>query len=357
MFDAFVVAARDRNYTVRYADGPLFAPLAEADPTRTHLLVDARVANLYDEPLKPFLSAFPRLLIEASEEAKTLDRFTEYIEALSTAGIRRGHVLVAIGGGVVQDITCFLAAILLRGLPWHFFPTTLLAQADSCIGSKSSINVGRFKNLVGTYTPPGEVVIDVRLLKTLSRNDIRSGIGEMLKVHAIDGAESFRAIERDWPRLLDERGSLQEYIHRSLLIKKRIIEQDEFDTGPRAVMNYGHSFGHAIESATRFAIPHGIAVTLGMDMANFISARLGIGADDHYQRMHAALARNYEDFACTEIPLPPMLEALSHDKKNVSNQLTLILPDASGRIGAHRITPDEHFRELCRTYLSTQRAH
>jgi hypothetical protein len=127
---------------------------------------------------------------------------------------------------------------------------TLLAQADSCIGSKSSINVGKIKNVLGTFTPPRKITISTRLLSTLDDRDIRSGIGEMLKVHGIDGPDSFDQIAADYARLTSDAETLKRYVRRSLEIKKHIIEQDEFDRGIRNVMNYGHSFGHAIESAT-----------------------------------------------------------------------------------------------------------
>src|SRR5581483_3202456 len=198
--------------------------------------------------------------------------------------IRRNHVLVAIGGGIIQDITCFLAATMLRGLPWNFIPTTLLAQADSCIGSKSSINAGEAKNILGTFTPPARVDVSTRFLKTLDERDIRSGIGEMLKVHAIEGPQSFDQIAHDYENILSDDSVMLHYIRRSLDIKKRIIEIDEFDRGPRNVMNYGHSFGHAIESATDFAVPHGIAVTLGMDLANYTAVRTGRTGEAFFQR-------------------------------------------------------------------------
>jgi len=148
---------------------------------------------------------------------------------------------------------------------------------------------------------------------------------------------------------------LRTYIHRSLLIKKRIIELDEFDKGPRNVMNYGHSFGHAVESATEFGIPHGIAVTIGMDMANFVAAGLRISTGAHYEAMHPVLARNYAGFESTEIPLPSFLCALGRDKKNVGADLTLVVPDMAGVIGLRRVTPDKEFQHLCEAFLSTKR--
>ena len=178
---------------------------------------------------------------------------------------------------------------MFRGLDWDFFPTTLLAQSDSCIGSKSSINSGNIKNILGTFTPPKKIILDVSFLKTLEEKDIYSGIGEMIKVHAINSPESFDQINQSYDKILEDPESMVQFIRASLLFKKRLIELDEFDVGPRNVMNYGHSFGHAIETATNYGIPHGIAVTIGMDMANFVASKLGVTSLSNFERMHALL--------------------------------------------------------------------
>ncbi len=134
--------------------------------------------------------------------------------------VNRENKLVAIGGGIIQDITCFLASTIMRGLPWIFYPTTLLAQSDSCIGSKSSINSGEIKNILGTFTPPEQVVIDVDFLQTLEQREIFSGIGEMIKVHAINHPLSFNLISDAYERIIGEQMLMEEFIHSSLSMKK-----------------------------------------------------------------------------------------------------------------------------------------
>lgn len=325
-------------------------------PADAHFLIDERVAALYGDRLANVLNAHSVIRIEAVESNKSLDRMPDYVAHLVTQGVRRDHTLVAIGGGIIQDITCFLAATLLRGIDWKFYPTTLLAQADSCIGSKSSINAGDAKNILGTFTPPREVHISTRFLDTLDEADVRSGVGEMLKVHAIDGGTSFARIAADYDRLFADADIMMTYIRRSLEIKKSYIEQDEFDRGPRNIFNYGHSFGHAIEAATAFAIPHGIGVTIGMDMANYISAKIGFGEQTLFGDRHALLHRNFRSFEKTPVPLDPFLSALAKDKKNVGSDLMLILPDRDGRLHKTRCANDEVFRTLCDTYLNEIRA-
>ena len=332
-----------------------FRSLDTAVSSKAHFIIDARVAELYAKELARVLSGPSVLCIEASEASKSLDKFPGYVEHLVSNHVRRGDTLIGIGGGIIQDITCFLGATVLRGLSWHFYPTTLLAQADSCIGSKSSINVGKVKNVLGTFTPPERIVISTRVLDTLDERDIRSGIGEMLKVHAIEGAESFGRIAADYNNILTDRTMMVHYIHRSLQIKKAIVEQDEFDRGLRNIMNYGHSFGHAIESATEFSIPHGIAVTIGMDMANYTAFRLGLSDRGHYDRMHPTLAMNFAGFERLDVPLDPFFDALAKDKKNTDSMLSLILPDASGRPIRRSYRNDAALRGICADYLSTER--
>jgi len=209
----------------------------------------------------------------------------------------------------------------------------LLAQSDSCIGSKSSINSGEVKNILGTFTPPERVIIDVDFLQTLEQREIFSGIGEMLKVHAINDPESFNLISTAYEKILEDQMVMEEFIYNSLSMKKKLIEIDEFDQGPRNVMNYGHSFGHAIESATSYGIPHGIAVTIGMDIANFVAAELGVSNVSHFERMHDVFEKNCGTYRHVSIGVEELLKALSKDKKNSATQLRLILPDLDGRIG------------------------
>lgn len=342
-----LVHAAAGPYTVRFEKGAL-AGIAGTLTDTDHVLIDANVARLHARSLRGVLEHRSMLPIDVSESAKSLERFPAYVEHLVARGVRRSHALVAIGGGVTQDICCFLAATLLRGLPWRFYPTTLLAQADSCIGSKSSINVGRIKNILGTFTPPAEIVIDDDVLATLPHRDFLSGVGEMIKVHAIAGPEAFDELARDYAGILAGGAGLRRYIERSLEFKRHLIETDEFDRGPRNVMNYGHTFGHAIESATDFAVPHGLAVTLGMGVANRVSELLGLTTSAHRARMEPVLRANAGDVWTVHVPAAPFFEALFKDKKHHDGEVTFILPDADGRIGVRRLPNTPDLRDVCR---------
>lgn len=351
MPESLVIQSHKGPYTVHFADDLLSDPrrLLEGEP---HFLIDANVARLYAGPLQAVLEHPRTIVIEATEENKSIQRIVPVIEQLVRARARRNHTLVAIGGGIIQDVTCFVASTLLRGVPWKFVPTTLLAQADSCIGSKSSINVGDAKNILGTFNPPREIHVCSRFLDTLESRDVRSGIGEILKVHAIAGADTYDRLAADYDRLRADRSVLLHYIREALLIKQRYIEQDEFDVGVRNVFNYGHSFGHAIESATDFGVPHGIAVTMGMDIANRVAVLRGLTPERHYARAHGAIAKNYGEFGATRVPLDAMLDALTKDKKNTSSSLVLILPvGEEAKIQRVEVAPDAAFREQCETAL------
>lgn len=353
MYESLTIQSHKGPYRVIFEEDA-FRSLDAVVPSNAHFIIDAKVADLYAKELGRVLATPSVLCVEAIEVNKSLDKFTDYVEHLVSNHVRRVDTLIAIGGGIVQDITSFLGATVHRGVNWQFYPTTLLAQADSCIGSKSSINVGNVKNVLGTFTPPERIVISGRVLETLDERDLRSGIGEMLKVHAVEGPESFDRIAADYKRILTDRTTMVHYIRRSLEIKKAIVEQDEFDRGLRNIMNYGHSFGHAIESASGFAVPHGIAVTIGMDMANYTAVRLGLVNRRHYDRMHPTLAMNFAGFERLEIPSEAFFAALAKDKKNTDSRLSLILPDASARLARGTYTNDAAFRAICTAYLSTE---
>ena len=323
----------------------------------SHFLIDANVARLYADKLRSVLAHKNTVVIEATEANKSIDRIIPIFERLVANNVRRDHALIAIGGGIIQDITCFIASTLLRGLAWRFVPTTLLAQADSCIGSKSSVNLGKTKNIIGTFNPPNEVFVCTDFLDTLENKDIFSGIGEILKVHAIDSATAFDRVAANYNHLQSDRSLLRSYIRQALLIKQRFIEVDEFDRGVRNIFNYGHSFGHAIEAATDFAVPHGIAVSIGMDMANRIAALRGLVPAQHYLRMHPVLRKNYESFAKTTIPFDDMLSALMKDKKNTSSRLVLILPVGdNAAIQREEVAPDDIFHSQCHQFISEMSA-
>jgi len=338
-------------YSVTYVASPREAIAAALQPGCV-VLADARVAEIYAADFA-VLGETPRILIEADEEAKSIAQIVPVMEQLAELGLKRNQTLVAIGGGVVQDIACFIASVFMRGIAWNFVPTTLLAQADSAIGSKSSVNMKAGKNILGTFYPPKQIFVSVSFLRTLPEDEVRSGIGEIIKVHAIDGPESFDYLSSHFDRLGSDDAVLAEFISRALRIKKRYIEIDEFDRGPRNIFNYGHSFGHAIETATHYGIPHGIAVTMGMKIANDFAVALEKTDAAHRDRMLPVLQKNYAAFVNHPIEAEAVFHAMAKDKKNSEAGYRIIVPTgAKAEIQAITVKPDDFFLNTLRAALA-----
>jgi len=342
------ISSYKKEYSVSFIKDCI--PSVLSSSSEGHFIIDQNFYNLYENSLKQQSNFLEPLIIEATEDNKSLDKMSSYIEELLKRGVKRDHKIIAIGGGIIQDISCFISSTILRGIDWDFVPTTLLAQADSCIGSKSSINVGEYKNILGTFNPPNQIVIDVSFLETLDHKDICSGVGEIIKVHAIKGQDALSEILQDYDELFTNKELMEKYILNSLLYKKELIEIDEFDKGPRNIMNYGHSFGHAIESATNFKIPHGIAVSIGMDLANYVSRELGVSDGSIFLKMHETLQKNYGDFSHYEIPINLLIDALSKDKKNSSHSLKLILPN-NEKLFIDSYKNNNQLYEICSDFL------
>lgn len=193
---------------------------------------------------------------DATEQNKTIFSSLELMDKLSSMGLTKKNKIVIVGGGITQDVGSLCAALYKRGVPWVFFPTTLLSMCDSCIGSKMGVNHNGAKNQIGLFYPPKAVYINTKYLDTLKSSDISSGMGEILKLYQIGGIK------------FDPNKPLETMIRESLLVKKSIIEYDEFEKTIRQSLNYGHTFGHVIEVISEYTIPHGEAVIWGMLLVN-----------------------------------------------------------------------------------------
>lgn len=310
----------------------------------TFFLVDRQVAGMYEQQLAGAIAPQRIERIEATEHVKSYEQLTPVICRLLESKCQRSSQLVVIGGGVVQDIGCFIASVLLRGVRWTLFPTTLLAQCDSCIGSKSSLNIGHFKNQLGSFYPPHEVCLHFDFLRTLGPAEIKSGLGEAIKLHLIDGDDSVRRLRGKLPAAAGDAAdpaALREIVWDSLRIKQRFIEQDEFDRGVRNLLNYGHTFAHAFESATDYAIPHGIAVTLGVAYATYFSERLGMVEVGYCAELWSWLCPFFGGHERTlgAVDRARVLAGMKLDKKNEGGTITFILTRGAGRMEKQRLEP------------------
>jgi 3-dehydroquinate synthase len=351
-FDELEIKSRVRDYSVLFTDNFRDSLVKDAVEKRCILIIDSSVHRLYHEQLQDVLAHERFLVVDAVEENKSLDYIKTVIKSLLGNDIKRNDRVIALGGGIIQDIAGFVSSVLFRGIEWFFYPTTLLAQCDSCIGSKTSLNVDEFKNQLGTFYPPYHIVLDVNFLKTLSVADIRSGLGEIIKVHLLDGPDSLEYICSKYDQSSDP-NVIKDLIFRSLRIKKSIIEKDEFDKDYRNILNYGHTFGHAIESITDYGVSHGQAVTAGMDMENYISFRLQILPEASFNSMRVPIMKNYPDFQFKEEHIGPLLVALSKDKKNVDENLTVILTKGAGEMLKMKVPFNNTFKEYINDYRKT----
>ena len=299
------------EYSVEFVDA--YGETMQRDLLPTdYLIIDENVLRRH-ETMRRRAESFPHIIITASEEAKSFSNLAPVIEELIGRRFTKQNRLVAIGGGVIEDITAFIASILFRGVDWLFFPTSLLAQCDSCIGSKTSINFGPYKNQLGSFFPPRKVFIDLCFLDTLDEREIRSGLGEMMHYFLVNGEDDLRWAEQNLNLAFHDRDTLGAMIRRSLDIKKAMVERDEFDEGPRNVFNYGHSFGHALESTTDYAVPHGIAVSFGMDLANLVSSRQGLLPMSTRNRIRCVLDRIWQGTELPDVEDQAFVAALSRD--------------------------------------------
>ncbi len=344
------IKSRVNNYSALFVDD-FKGALPAGKGKKLFFIIDSRVARLYKDELSGILKNHPHMALEASERIKTLDYAKIIIKHLIENNIKRDFILVAIGGGTIQDITGFVASIIYRGMKWIFLPTTLLAQCDSCIGSKTSINLDEYKNQVGNFYPPVKVILNLNFLKTLPPREIKSGLGEIIKVHLLSGKKGMESIAKNYEASLADPKVMKELIFKSLLIKKGVIERDEFDAGYRNIMNYGHTFGHALESLTRYRLGHGEAVTIGMDISNYLSYRLGYITQDSYQEMRNILLKNWPDYSLRNIDAGLFFRSLMKDKKNTGNSLTVILTNGPGKMRKKRLILNAKVKSLILSYF------
>ncbi len=350
MSDKMIITSSKKDYEVIFVNN--FAEIfSKKDDLESYFIIDQKILKIFEETLGAFLDKHQCLPVEATEQNKTLAHCQVVIKDLINKNIRKNNVLVAVGGGIIQDITAFISSILFRGIEWEFYPTTLLAQADSCIGSKTSINLDEYKNLLGTFYPPSKIYIDVNFLDSLPIKEIKSGIGEILHFYLIAGSELAESIANEYESIIANPKLLKDYILASLQIKKQTVERDEFDKDERNLFNYGHTFGHAIETVSGYKINHGQAVTMGMDIANYISVEYGYLNKKLFESMHRILAKNLPDFRLELRQVNDFLQALSKDKKNIGSNLGCILTKGPGQMEKMQIPFDNKLKKMILGYF------
>lgn len=309
-----------------------------------HVLVvsNATVAPLYLDAVREGLAGLQHaaVVLPDGEQHKTLERCGEVLAALAALKANRDACVIALGGGVIGDLAGFAAACWMRGVDFLQIPTTLLAQVDSSVGGKTGVNLPAGKNLVGAFHQPRAVIIDTDTLTTLPEREYRSGLAEVVKYGAIGDGAFFDWLERAADALVARDGdAVAEAIARSCLHKAGVVARDEREDGERALLNFGHTFGHALETASGYgALLHGEAVAIGMCLAARLSADLGRAATADADRLAQLLARLGLPVALPSGSDPDgLLQLMYLDKKNLSGALRLVLWRG---IGAAEIVPD-----------------
>lgn len=320
-----IIHSRIKDYKVFIEENLLFLQ-GLSQTKNAEFVIDEKVYYLYEKQLS-FIPKERVILIEAVEENKVLETAVSICEKMIEISAKRNICLISIGGGIIQDITGFVANILYRGIHWMFIPTTLLASCDSCIGGKTSLNYKKYKNLLGTFYPPDEIYICPSFFHTLEQKDFASGLGEVIKFNIMAGEEGLKNIEENIDRLLErEETVLNRFVESSLKFKKEFIEIDEFDCGERIKLNFAHTFGHAIEIITKYKIPHGTAVAIGMIMADHLSVKRGLLKEEICKRVENVLLRVISiDICLTDCQISDLIAAVRKDKKQTDENLTAVL--------------------------------
>jgi 3-dehydroquinate synthase len=351
-----------RAYDVRIGTGLLDRAGAEIAPLlarpRVAILTDATVAALHLARLEAALAASgiasSALALPPGEATKGWAEFSRAVDWLLSERIERRDVVIAFGGGVIGDLAGFAAAVLRRGVRFVQVPTTLLAQVDSSVGGKTGINSAHGKNLIGAFHQPSLVLADTGVLDTLPPRDFLSGYGEVVKYGLLGDAGFFGWLEGQGPRLVaGDAAARAQAVRRSVEMKAELVLRDETEQGDRALLNLGHTFGHALEAATGFSdrLLHGEGVAIGCALAFDLSARLGLCPPEDPTRVRAHLRAMGMRSALADIPGPlpgpeALLALMAQDKKVVDGRLRFILARGIGRAFVAGDVPTEAVRAL-----------
>ena len=319
---------------------------AAARSPKAALITDAHVATLYKDKALAGLQeaglAAEAIIVPPGESSKTLAQAGELFDTMLRAGIDRGSVVVALGGGVVSDLAGFVAATYMRGIPWIVVSTTLLGQVDASVGGKTAVDHPRCKNLIGAFHQPSAVLADVDTLATLPEEEFRTGLAEVVKHAVIRDADLFALLEAQAARLLARDAEvLEDVVTRNVRIKAEVVMADERESGLRRILNYGHTIGHAIESlamassgpAGGLPMSHGRAVAIGMMVEAEIAVRRGLVGRAVAERQRRLLER----FGLPVRPDPALdlkqcLDVMRHDKKAEAGRMRFVLPEAIGSV-------------------------
>ena len=313
---SFLIDSHPQPYLVS------FKPFQNSFSDTDVILVDENVQRLYG------VNHNKMIVVSATEENKSMEMVLNICEQLLSFGFNKGNRLVVIGGGIIQDLGAYTAKTFKRGVDWIFYPTTLLSQCDSCIGGKTALNFKTYKNQLALFSAPSEVIIDVNFLNTLTKEDIVSGYGEIVKLFLIGGQSYLDMIDST---------DMEQLIYHSLSIKKAVIEFDEFEKSERRSLNYGHSFGHVIEPMVNYEIPHGEAVLLGIQIVNLLF--------DNNETITNLINKFTSLQKIKGLDIQKLVDGLKTDKKSVGKSISFVRVDTPGNTIFTNVQIDDKLQE------------
>ena len=336
----FKINSFPKKYTVSTLDSikDYESILSSAD----FIIIDEKVAKLY-----PFKDRDSNLIfyIDAKEDNKNLNTVNALIDIFIERNISKGSKVIAIGGGIIQDIAACACALFRRGLPFIYMPTTTLGQLDSCIGAKCAVNTKSAKNILGLFSAPSEVVIPKFIIKSMPLIDHRAGLSEMLRLCITASEDAVDKYIELLPEIINpETLNLDYYeiaLKISLSIKKSVVDFDEYETDVRRSMNYGHTFGHAIEKLVNFKLPHGLAILVGMHIANTFSFQNGSMNELAFNKISRAIKSTISGTSINlsflkEIKPEEIIIQFKYDKKGDGKSVPLILINQPGEVIFHK---------------------
>lgn len=342
----------DRSYPVHIGDGILSAAGALLQQAglrgKVAVVTNPTVAQLYLDPVHESLTRagfdVTPMLIPDGEEHKNLGSLSAVYDRLIADRFERGSCVLALGGGVVGDLAGFAAATFLRGIAYVQVPTTLLAQVDSSVGGKTGVNHHDGKNLIGAFYQPRLVLIDVAVLQSLPRREFIAGLAEVIKYGVIEDPALFKVLEEKMGKLMDQdRDLLSQVIATSCAIKAKVVEKDEREDDYRAVLNFGHTIGHALEAATEYQkYLHGEAVGIGMAQAAAISVQQGFCDQRSLERIRKLIKRAGLPLEIPrDVSMQNLVQGMEVDKKSTGGKIRFVVCAGIGKTGFHALSPGE----------------
>ncbi len=334
------------NYSVEFIDDFKKA-LSQFDKNVVYV-IDKNVYNLYKDKFAD-IDSENIYLMEPVENKKTMDTVMDIILYWKKIGVKKNWKAICIGGGISQDVTTIAANLYLRNIDWYFFPTTLLSMCDSCIGGKCGINLGAYKNQIGVFYPPKKIFIDVNFLDTLTESDYINGWGELLKFSLTNDEEFYNELKVEKNYIPCE--NISNYIFKGLQVKKDVIEKDEFESDLRRILNYGHTFGHALEAYTKNEVPHGRAVIWGIDVVNYFSWKENLISEKIYFDVKHLIKEAFQKDEIIIDDPEKLFEIIKTDKKVNENTLNFALLDGMSHLIVYPMNIDDKLKVMFLNYI------